>query len=186
MDPLRFYLLAGLIAHKLVWEVMKRRTEASTASRSAGLTFVKMVKIAILVGILGQTLLPDILPLASDAFGLRVAGGFLYTAGLALALTGRIQLGDNWLDIENAAIKRGQRVICNGVYGYVRHPIYAGDMLLLVGLELALNSWLVILAVLLMPVIFRQTIREEHLLRNSLPGYAGYCERTKRFIPFVA
>ena len=190
LGVLRYYLFCGLLAHKLTWEVMKRRSaEAvgpSTGPRPLRLMAVKAVKIAILLAILLQTLLPPALPIHWRPALLTSAGIVLYTAGLALALAGRIQLGGNWLDIENAAVKRDQQVVSRGVYRLVRHPIYMGDLLLLVGLEVALNSWFVLAAILLIPVVLRQTIQEERLLRRTLPGYIGYCERTKRFLPFVA
>lgn len=190
LDLLRLYLLVGLLLHKAVWEVMKRnrgvRATAKPAPRSFRVTLVKAVKMGILLGILVQTLLPDILPLSSDPQGLRIAGAILYTAGLAIAIAGRVQLGDNWLDIETAGVKQRQTVVSRGIYRFIRHPIYAGDLLLLAGLELALNSWLILFVALLTPVVLRQAIREEQMLVSTLPGYNSYCRRTKRFIPYVA
>jgi len=190
LDLLRLYLLVGLLLHKAVWEVMKRnrgvRADAKPAPRSLQVTLVKAAKVGILLGILVQTMLPDILPLSSDPQGLRIAGAILYTAGLAIAIAGRVQLGDNWLDIETAGVKQRQTVVSRGIYRFIRHPIYAGDLLLLAGLELALNSWLILFVALLTPVVLRQAIREEQMLVSTLPGYNSYCRRTKRFIPYVA
>ena len=115
---------------------------------------------------------------------LRTVGTLIYSVGLALALLARIQLGQNWLDIETAAIKDRQQVVSSGVYRYVRHPIYGGDLLLLLGLELALNSWLVVLVPMLAFGVIRQAAQEECMLLESLPGYRAYYETTKRFIPF--
>jgi protein-S-isoprenylcysteine O-methyltransferase Ste14 len=186
---LRAYLLAGLVAHKVVWEALKR-TPGPTAGtaprpRSAGLLLVKAAKIAVLAGILIQTVIPDVVPLSEDPWALRLAGAALFTIGLAVAIASRLQLGRNWSDIETARVLRDQAVVSHGVYRYIRHPIYAADVLLLVGLELALNSWLVVGAAALAPVVFWKAIREERMLAESLPGYAAYCVRTKRFIPFV-
>ena len=187
--PMRIFLLLGLLAHKAVWEVMKRQVPAAGPSKaSPGLTtrLVKLVKIAILLGIAAQTLLPEILPLTPDGSQARTVGVVLYTIGLAVALMGRIQLGHNWSDIESAVVHSEHRVVSRGIYKYIRHPIYTGDLLLLVGLELALNSWLVVGALLLIPITARQAIQEEQDLATKLPGYDQYCRRTKRFLPFVA
>ncbi len=189
MDWLRVYLLAGLLLHKVVWEYMKRQSPAAVTPgkpQTLSVKLIKALKIAILLGIIAQTLLPDILPIASDPKSLRIAGTILYTAGLAIALAARFQLGQNWLDIENATVKSRQQVVDRGIYGYIRHPIYTADLILLFGLELALNSWLVYGIVLLAPAVLLQAIREERMLAVSLPGYESYCQRTKRFIPFVA
>ena len=62
---------------------------------------------------------------------------------------------------------------------------YHDNVLLITGLELSLNSWLVVGVVpLLAYVVYRTTI-EEQQLRQNLPGYAAYQMRTKRFVPFV-
>jgi protein-S-isoprenylcysteine O-methyltransferase Ste14 len=166
---------------------MKKR-QPSSAPRPASLrlALVKGAKIAILLAVVAQTILGDPFPLSADPALFRAAGAFTYTAGLLLAIAGRLQLGDNWLDIETAGTKRKQAVVSTGVYRYLRHPIYVGDLLLLFGLELALNSWAVFLVLLLAPVVLRQAIREEGMLARSLSGYDDYCRRTKRFIPFVA
>ncbi len=187
---LRLYLLAGLIAHKAVWEILKRR-KAPAGERPApkpqplSVKLVKAVKVAILLGIVAQTMLPEILPISAEPFGLRVVGVVLYTAGLLIAVIARFQLDNNWSDIETAQVLSHQQVVSNGIYGYVRHPIYVGDILLLLGLELSLNSWLVVGVALMTPVILLQATREEKKLVETLPGYDVYCQQTKRFIPFV-
>lgn len=187
MIYLKLYFLAGLVLHKVLWEFFKRTqpTARSKPPASARTLMVKAVKTAILLGILVQTMLPDVLPLSDDAAGLRLIGAILYTTGLAVAISARLQLGNNWSDIETARILPRQAVVAAGPYAYVRHPIYVGDLLLLLGLELGLNSWLVVGVVLMAPLVLRQAVREEQMLAASLPGYADYCGRTKRFIPFV-
>ncbi len=187
---LRLYLLAGLIAHKAVWEILKRR-KAPTGEKPTpkpqplSVQLVKAVKIAILLGIVAQTMLPEILPISPEPFWLRAVGVAIYTAGLLIAVIARFQLDSNWSDIETAQVLSHQQVVSNGIYGFVRHPIYVGDILLLFGLELSLNSWLVVGVALMTPVILLQATREEKKLIETLPGYDVYCQQTKRFIPFV-
>lgn len=159
--------------------------EKPKESNSPVLIAIKAVKIFILLGVIVQIWLPEILPIASDPFPLRVTGAIIYTIGLMTAIAARFQLGDNWANIETGQILERQQVVSKGVYAYVRHPIYSGDLLLLLGLELALNSWLVLGVLILAPVVMRQAIKEEKMLARALPGYDAYCMRTKRFIPFV-
>ena len=189
MNLLRIYLLAGLVAHKAVWELLKRRGQSPAAAarpnRSLRLLLVKTVKIGILIGLVLQTFLPDVFPIAQESALLRSAGIAIYTAGLLTAIIARVQLDRNWSDIENAQILSDQTIISHGLYGYIRHPIYVGDLLLLFGFELSLNSWLVLCVALLTPVILWQATREEEKLATSLPGYDHYRRSTKRFIPFV-
>ena len=188
MDLLRIYLLAGIIAHKLYWELTKRHVPAAPkASLSMAVRLVKAVKVSVLLGIVAQVLIPwTILPLSGDATPVRTAGALLYALGLTLAILGRTQLGNSWSDIETPGQVAKSTLISHGMYGYIRHPIYTGDILLLIGLELALNSQLLFMILLMVPVILLQAIREERLLIRSLPGYCDYCRHTKRFLPFVA
>jgi protein-S-isoprenylcysteine O-methyltransferase Ste14 len=184
---IRLYLLFGLLFHKAVWEFMKARQGGGPPKKVPTLKVrvFSAIKLCILLGIIAQTLLPEILPLSASPEGLRTAGVILYTIGLAMAVTGRVQLGWNWSDIEKSHVKKDHALVEHGLYKYVRHPIYAGDLLLLAGLELALNSW-GILGVLAITVYVRaQAVREESSLKSALPGYDAYCRRTSRFLPFL-
>jgi protein-S-isoprenylcysteine O-methyltransferase Ste14 len=189
---LRIYLLVGLVAHKVVWEMMKRAdgavASASVPRPSPGSRFVRLVKIAILGGIILQTLMPEgwLAPVLSETpLRLKIVGTAIFTIGDLLAIAARIQLGANWLDIEVARVLNHQVVVSSGVYSRIRHPIYVGDLLLLIGLELALNSSAVFAVLLLVPVVLHRAIREEQQLRSSLAGYDEYCRTTSRFIPYI-
>lgn len=186
---LRIFLVLGLGLHKLVWEVLKRRGDSPTKptqkSETTLLTrLVKLFKVAVLAGIVLQTLfLPDFPPITGDPVPLRLFGAIIYVAGLATAIAGRLQLGKNWANLEDYQVMSNQSLVTRGVYGYVRHPIYAGDMLLLLGLELALNSWLFLGIIPLLLVVIRQVKAEERILSQAFPDYGDYCQRTKMFIP---
>lgn len=189
MTLLRIYLLTGLVAHKVVWELLKRSgataADGMRPRASLFLKLVKAVKIGILIGIIVQTLSPEILPITAEPFGIRVAGVIIFTLGLLVAVLSRIHLGNNWSDIETGQVLREHTVVKRGIYGYVRHPIYVGDLLLLLGLELSLNSWLVLAVAVLAPIVMWKAVREERMLADDLPGYKLYCSQTKRFIPFI-
>jgi len=75
---------------------------------------------------------------------LRTVGLLIYLGGLALAIAGRLGLGSNWVDLEDSRVLPRHAVVSSGIYRFIRHPIYTGDLLLLAGLQLALNSWLVV------------------------------------------
>jgi len=186
---LRLYLLAGLVLHKGVWEVLKQRTRGTGAAaprqNATIVRILKAVKIALLAGLVAQTVLPEVLPITEDPRVLRMVGAVLYTLGLCIAVAGRLQLGDNWTDIETPQVSGRQAVVAVGLYRYVRHPIYVGDLLLVTGFELALNSWLVVGVVGLIPYVVRQAMHEEEMLAARLPGYGSYCSQTWRFVPFV-
>ncbi len=186
---LRLVLLTGLVAHKALWEMLKRRhgprASLTGGPRGALTTTTKTVKMLALAFLVVQTLFLDVLPIAAEPGMLRGAGLALFLAGLTMAMAGRLQLGRNWVDLEDYTVLPDQSLVARGLYRYVRHPIYTGDIILLLGLQLALNSWLVVGVVPVVMVVVRQARAEEALLSRTLPGYAEYCGRTKRFIPLI-
>ncbi len=83
--------------------------------------------------------------------------------------------------------ERGQAVVSTGPYRYVRHPMYTGFHLFFIGLPLLLGSAFgLLLGLVLIGLIVRRAVLEEHLLREDLPGYDAYMAQvTSRFIPHV-
>ncbi len=109
----------------------------------------------------------------------------LEAAGLGLRAWSMRTLGRSYsrtLRVEDA-----QRVVVRGPYRLVRHPGYAGSLLIWTGFALTSRSFVVVEVVggLLGLAYHRRVAAEEALLRRDLPGYAAYTTRTKRLIPFV-
>jgi protein-S-isoprenylcysteine O-methyltransferase Ste14 len=188
MTVLRAILVAGLLLHKVVWEVWKRRDDfvASTTAPAAPVKrILKGAKAAFLVFLVGQAAALDVLPLPGRSLGRRIAGVVLFVVGVVMAIAGRVQLGSNWSNIEEGQVRTDQALETGGIYRVIRHPIYAGDTLLLFGLELALNSWLVLAMFGPLVVFVRRALAEEAMLTQAFPGYESYRRRTRRFIPFL-
>lgn len=84
--------------------------------------------------------------------------------------------------------QRGQELITNGVYRYLRHPLYAAFVSCLnFGLAVLLNNWLYIIWAVLVHGIWHWNIEsEEKLMRKEFPTeYEEYCQKTGRFIPRI-
>jgi protein-S-isoprenylcysteine O-methyltransferase Ste14 len=79
----------------------------------------------------------------------------------------------------------GQALIQTGPYRWVRHPGYAGSLISLIGLGLALTNWLSLcsLALVLLGLIYRIRVEERTLVEAFGPAYRQYMQRTKRLIP---
>jgi len=77
------------------------------------------------------------------------------------------------------------KVISTGPYALVRHPMYAGSFVMLLGSAIALGSWNGVLVIAaLIPVRVWRIIGEEKFLARHLPGYAAYQEKVRyRLIP---
>ena len=84
-------------------------------------------------------------------------------------------------------VEAGQRVITDGPYRVVRHPMYTGIVLMGLATPLALGSWVAVVpALLLIPALVLRLLDEERALREELPGYIEYCQHTRfRLIPSV-
>jgi protein-S-isoprenylcysteine O-methyltransferase Ste14 len=80
-----------------------------------------------------------------------------------------------------------QRLVSDGPYSRVRHPMYAGGLVLLFGMPLALGSWWgLVVVVFMIPALLWRLLDEERFLLQKLPGYAGYQEQVPhRLIPGV-
>jgi protein-S-isoprenylcysteine O-methyltransferase Ste14 len=188
MELIRLVLAGGLVLHKLVWELYRAgKPQASAVPQdvSVRLKFFKLAKAIILLFLIVQTLFLNVLPIIDDPFPPRSIGLAMYLLGLAIAISGRVQLGKNWANLEDAQVLTRQTLVQEGIYRFIRHPIYVGDSLLLIGLELALNSWLVLAMLVPVGIFVRQAVTEEQLLAKSFDDYAAYRQQTKRFIPFV-
>jgi protein-S-isoprenylcysteine O-methyltransferase Ste14 len=146
---------------------------------------VKSIKAMVFIFLAFQTLFLDLLPITDHPTSLRIIGTLVYFVGLVTAVNGRLHLGTNWADLEDYQVLPKQSLVTNGIYRYIRHPIYTGDILLLVGLELALNSWLVLATPIPLLIIIKQALAEEALLSQTFRVYDAYCSQTKRFIPFI-
>jgi len=117
---------------------------------------------------------------ASAAF----AGNALMSIGwLAIFFVFR----ENSFSSATVEIADDQKVVSTGPYAWVRHPMYAGAVLMLLGMPVALGSWWGVAVLLAMlPAFVWRMFDEEKLLTENLPGYAEYRQRVRfRLIPGV-
>ena len=105
---------------------------------------------------------------------------------LAYLMWGEV-LRENAFLSRTIEVQEGQTVIDSGLYGVVRHPMYAASVLLFLSMPLVLNSIFSFLVTLVyLPIIAKRIRGEERLLKKELPGYEEYTERVKyRLIPFI-
>ena len=94
-------------------------------------------------------------------------------------------LRENSYAASTIQVTEDQRVVSTGPYALVRHPMYAGALLLIIGLPLALGSWYGVLGIFgFLPVLIWRLSDEERFLTRNLPGYTEYKSKVHwRLIP---
>ena len=114
----------------------------------------------------------------------KMAGDILVVAGFYIEF---LVFRENTFASATIEVDKGQAVISTGPYALVRHPMYGGGLLMLLGTPLALGSWWGVLAFLSMvPALIWRLLNEERLLVEELPGYPEYCAKVRwRLIPGI-
>jgi protein-S-isoprenylcysteine O-methyltransferase Ste14 len=95
--------------------------------------------------------------------------------------------GNNSYGGATIEVVEGQKVMSTGLYAHIRHPQYLGNVIMVIGIPLALGSWwgLWILAVTI-PVLVLRILDEEKLLEKDLPGYKEYEQKVQyRLVPHL-
>ena len=115
---------------------------------------------------------------------LCVIGNALVVVGLGLVVLVTTQ---NHYASTVVRVEAGQSVVSTGVYGLVRHPMYTGNVIMLVGIPLALGSYWALVLVVPGVVVLASRIRdEEKLLAHELAGYREYTEKVRyRLVPSI-
>lgn len=104
---------------------------------------------------------------------------------ISYGLYAEVMRENAWLS-RSVEIQEGQTVVDTGLYGIVRHPMYAVTTLLFLSMPLILGSWIAFAVFLVYPALMIKRIKhEEALLEVNLPGYRNYQEKVRyRMIPF--
>ena len=111
-------------------------------------------------------------------------GTFLIALGAVLMFKGIQGLRDAVTPMPKP--KPDTELVTDGVYGYVRHPIYLGVMLVAFGWAVAMDSLSALIVALIYVVFYDlKSRREEAWLRQQYPEYATYAAHTRRFVPYV-
>jgi protein-S-isoprenylcysteine O-methyltransferase Ste14 len=146
----------------------------------------------VVIGVAGVSALGQLVLCAVDhRFGwsavpaaVSAAGDLLVAVGLGIALLAVVQ---NSYAAANVTVEAGQKTVSTGLYGFVRHPMYLGNLVMMVGIPLALGSYWGLL--ILVPGVFVLAVRivdEEKMLEQELDVYGDYARKVRyRLMPYV-
>jgi protein-S-isoprenylcysteine O-methyltransferase Ste14 len=113
-----------------------------------------------------------------------LVGVVLCALGIALAIWARVYLGRNW-GIP-MSLKEHPELVTTGPYAYIRHPIYTGVLLAMLGSSLASGLWWLAILVVSAAYFVYSATTEEGIMTKEFPNdYPAYKRRTKMLIPFV-
>jgi protein-S-isoprenylcysteine O-methyltransferase Ste14 len=189
MQPdLHIYIDAAWIVVGIVWLAGAVRTKRTISAQSIGsrllqlsfgtAAFVLLFNSSAAVGPLAWRFVPDSAAIAYTGLALTLAGtGF--------AIWARAILGRNWSAI--VTIKEDHQMIQSGPYAVVRHPVYSGFLLAVLGSALALGEVRGLMAFALAFVAwwFKSRLEEKFMEQKFGAEYAAYKQRVKALIPFI-
>jgi protein-S-isoprenylcysteine O-methyltransferase len=189
MQPnLHHIVNAAWVVVGIVWLIGAARTKRTAQAQSwgsrlvhislAAAAFVLLFNPIMAIGPLAWRFVPDSTLIAYTGLALTLAGtGF--------AIWARVFLGRNWS--ANVTIKEEHQLIQSGPYAVVRHPIYSGFLLGLLGTALVLGEvrGLVALPLAFLAWWFKSRLEEKFMQQQFGAEYAEYKRRVKALIPFV-
>lgn len=114
-----------------------------------------------------------------------VAGIVITYAGIGLAIWARMILGKNWSS--SVTIKQDHSLILTGPYAFVRHPIYSGILLALLGSAVIVGRIriLIFVPILLIGFLIKSRKEERFMTEKFGRQYEEYRQHTKALIPFL-
>jgi protein-S-isoprenylcysteine O-methyltransferase Ste14 len=164
---------------------LKRRMQAGPAAETRVLQKV-IISIAFLA--MGATIVVSALDFrfgwSSVPAAISVVGDVLVAVGLGIAMLTTIQ---NGYASANITVESGQQVVSTGLYSVVRHPMYFGNVVLMIGIPLALGSyWGLIFVIPGVAILALRILDEEKVLTQELAGYPDYTNKVHyRLMPGV-
>lgn len=141
----------------------------------AGLSLVALIVVSVLDYRFGWSPVPTTISLVGDV---------LVAVGLGVSMLVVIQ---NGYAASTITVESGQKLVSTGLYALVRHPMYTGTIIMMLGTPLALGSYWGLVFVI--PGLLGLAVRigdEEQLLKQELDGYREYAQKVHyRLVPYV-
>lgn len=120
-----------------------------------------------------------LLPARELSAPLNVASTLQILCGVVFALYAVLELGRSF-----SVMPEARRLVTNGPYGVIRHPVYLGEAVALAGVTLQyLSPWALVLLALQFIFQLERMKNEERVLSCAFPEYRDYAARTARLLP---
>lgn len=176
------------VAFAIIWLIASLSSKKTVKRRPWWIQIpLRLAIVLILVALLQRRWGGDLLRsgaalLSSPTIGL--IGLVVCALGIGYALWARIVIGTNWG--MPMTLKQDHQLVTTGPYAHVRHPIYAGVLLAMLGSAFTISLWWFVFFVVNGAQFAYAAKREEQLMLQTFPdSYPGYMRRTRMLIPFV-
>jgi protein-S-isoprenylcysteine O-methyltransferase Ste14 len=173
------------------WVVSSTRTKGDVIRRGSFSSAVA-IRVVVLLAVVLLLRLPGVrhfIQVSRRVFSFSdpivgVAGALLCVVGVTIAVWARACLGSNWSP--RPSVKIGHELITAGPYRLIRHPIYSGMLLAVLGTSFDAGIVGLVIFVVASAVLIRRIPIEEKLMLHQFPEeYARYKRHTKALIPFM-
>jgi protein-S-isoprenylcysteine O-methyltransferase Ste14 len=176
------------ISFLLYWQIKAINTKTTQRLEPAASRVLRLFILLIAIVLLSTTRIPLpwlYLQLWPDGFWSFWLGAAVTIAGLLFAVWARVHLGRNWSS--SVTIKQGHELITTGPYAVVRHPIYTGILIGLLGSTIARSQVRGLIAFGLFFLVFWMKLRmEEQWMRSQFGDtYASYAHQTAALVPYL-
>lgn len=189
---LAIFTLFLFVLWKVYWWISEKRADREKPRIRKRPSLFNKVRILeygvwfVLLVLFAQLILHISILSINDSFYISSLGFLFVLLGLGLCIVSRKELAGNWANSWEYQIKEKQNLVTTGVYGFIRHPIYAGLGIAFIGAELEAKSWLVVIFLSYFFVAYRQAKKEEVLLEKHFGNsYRTYMKHTKMFLPYL-
>lgn len=166
-------------------KLLERRIQAGPGAEKE--RSQRVIQLMASVAFTGSLVLPSIdhrFAWSNVPLSVVIAGDVLVVTGFFVVF---LVFRENTFTAATIEVAADQTVVSTGPYAIVRHPMYAGALVMLFGTPLALGSWWGLLMFIPMTLVIAwRLLDEEHFLSRNLQGYSTYKKNTPyRLLPFV-
>lgn len=187
MTIYNWIIVAAWAAFLIYWFILSPRPKKSVGGNRQWWIRLAIVLVVIAFAYAGASRAPaaPALTLAVSAHPLLGAiGAACAVAGIAFAIWARYHLGANWgMPMTE---REEPELITSGPYAYVRHPIYTGVLLALLGSTLSAGGWWIVIFFGYAAYFIYAAKKEEKVMLAKFPNqYPAYMARSKMLVPFI-
>jgi len=180
VTPYSAVVLASWIVFSLVWRIAALRAKPS---RPLGRFTSTGARLAFVLVVFALFRRHELTALKQTTGPAALVGCVLCDAGIAFMMWARYAIGKNWG--MPMSLRVDPELVTRGPYAFVRHPIYGGMFVTMLGTALVVPFFTFVLVTAVAYFAYSAAREERDMLAQFPEQYAAYRKRTKMFLPFL-